>query len=100
MIYLDNAATTPVNPQVAQVIYESMQNSFANPSSLYSAGATSEIEMNKARGFIAGCIGAKDKELYFTSCASESNNIAIYGLALARKNWGKKIITTVYFVGI
>ena len=96
MIYLDNAATTPVNPQVAQVIFESMQNSFANPSSLYSAGATSEIEMNKARGFIAGCIGAKDKELYFTSCASESNNIAIYGLALARKNWGKKIITTGY----
>lgn len=96
MIYLDNAATTPVNPQVAQVIFESMQNSFANPSSLYSAGATSEIEMNKARTFIAGCIGAKYNELYFTSCASESNNIAIYGLALARKNWGKKIITTGY----
>ena len=96
MIYLDNAATTPVNPQVAQVIYESMQNSFANPSSLYSAGATSEIEMNKARTFIAGCIGAKASELYFTSCASESNNIAIYGLALARKNWGKKVITTGY----
>lgn len=96
MIYLDNAATTPVNPQVARTIYESLQNSFANPSSLYSAGATSEIEMNKARTFIAGCIGAKYNELYFTSCASESNNIAIYGLALARKNWGKKIITTGY----
>ena len=96
MIYLDNAATTPVNPQVAQVIYESLQNSFANPSSLYGAGAKSEIEMNKARAAIAGSFGAKAGELYFTACASESNNIAIYGLALARKNWGKKIITTGY----
>lgn len=96
MIYLDNAATTPVNPEVAKVIYESMQNSFGNPSSLYALGAESELEMNKARAFIANCIGAKTNELYFTSCASESNNLAIYGLTLARKNWGKKIITTGY----
>jgi len=95
MIYLDNAATTPVNPQVAQTIFDSMQ-SFANPSSLYAAGAKTEMDMNKAREFVAGCINAKASELYFTSCASESNNIAIYGLALARKNWGKKIITTGY----
>ncbi len=96
MIYLDNAATTPVNPQVAQVISESLMNEFANPSSLYNIGATSEIGINKAREFVAGCIGAKAGELYFTSCASESNNIAVYGLALARKNWGKKVITTGY----
>lgn len=96
MIYLDNAATTPVNPLVADVIYKSMQDEFANPSSLYAAGAQTESAMNKARDFIAGCIGAKGTELYFTSCASESNNIAIYGLAMARKNWGKKIITTGY----
>ena len=96
MIYLDNAATTPVNSQVAQVISESLMNDFANPSSLYSIGAKSEIEMDKAREYVAGCIGAKASELYFTSCASESNNIAIYGLALARKNWGKRIITTGY----
>ncbi len=96
MIYLDNAATTPVNPQVAQVIADSLMTDFANPSSLYSIGAKSEMAMDKAREFIAGCIGAKGSELYFTSCASESNNIAIYGLALARKNWGKKVITTGY----
>ncbi len=96
MIYLDNAATTPVNPEVAKTIYESMKNTFGNPSSLYTIGAQSEMEINKARTFIASCIGAKSSELYFTSCASESNNIAIYGLALARKNWGKKIITTGY----
>ncbi|MBQ3587734.1 MAG: cysteine desulfurase [Oscillospiraceae bacterium] len=96
MIYLDNAATTPVNPQVAQTISESLMNDFGNPSSLYSIGARSEMAIDKARESVAGCIGAKASELYFTSCASESNNIAIYGLALARKNWGKKIITTGY----
>ncbi len=96
MIYLDNAATTPVNPLVAQTISDSLMNEFANPSSLYGIGAKSEIGINKARESIAATIGAKANELYFTSCASESNNIAIYGLALARKNWGKKVITTGY----
>ena len=96
MIYLDNAATTPVNPEVAKVIYESMLNTFANPSSLYAIGAESEFSMDKARSFVADCMGAKRNELFFTSCASESNNLAIYGLALARKNWGKRIITTGY----
>lgn len=96
MIYLDNAATTPVNEQVAKVIYDSLLTTFANPSSLYSLGAKSEGEMNKAREKIASCINAKEGELYFTSCASESNNIAIYGLALARKNWGNKIVSTDY----
>ena len=70
MIYLDNAGTTPVNSRVAQVIYESMQNCFANPSALYNIGADSEAAMNKARAFVAGCIGAKPSERYFTSCAS------------------------------
>lgn len=96
MIYLDNAATTPVNPEVAKVIYDSMLTTFANPSSLYSAGAKSEAEMNRARATVASCINAKPNEMYFTASASESNNIAIYGMALARKNWGKKLITTGY----
>ena len=90
MIYLDNAATTPVNPLVAKVIYDSLINDFANPSSLYSIGAKSEFAMDRAREEVASCINAKASELYFTSCASESNNIALYGLALARKNWGNK----------
>ena len=96
MIYLDNAATTPVNPEVAKTISESLMNDFGNPSSLYGIGAKSEMAIDKARETVASCIGAKPAELYFTSCASESNNIAIYGLAFARRNWGKKIITTGY----
>ena len=96
MIYLDNAATTPVDPQVAQVIADSLKSDFANPSSLYKIGAQSEYKISGARKTVADCLGAKEDEVYFTSCASESNNIAIYGLATARKNWANKIVTTGY----
>ena len=96
MIYLDNAATTPVDPRVAQVIADSLKNDFANPSSLYKIGAQSEYKIAQARKTVADCLGAKEDEVYFTSCASESNNIAIYGLATARKNWANKIVTTGY----
>ena len=96
MIYLDNAATTPVDPQVAQVIAQSLSEDFANPSSLYKIGAQTENKIANARRQIAGYINAKEDEVFFTSCASESNNIAIYGLAMARKNWANKIVTTGY----
>lgn len=96
MIYLDNAATTQVAPEVADVIYESLKTDFANPSSLYGIGAATESKMNKARALVASCIGAKPTEIHFTASASESDNIAIYGLALARKNWGKRVITSTY----
>lgn len=96
MVYLDNAATTPVDKQVCRVICESLENEFANPSSLYKIGALTEMNINRARQTVAQCINAKSEEIYFTSCASESNNLAIYGLALARQGWGNKIISTDY----
>ena len=96
MIYLDNAATTPVDPRVAQVIADSLKTDFANPSSLYKIGAQSEYKIATARKTVADCLCAKEDEVYFTSCASESNNIAIYGLATVRKNWANKIVTTGY----
>lgn len=96
MIYLDNAATTPVNTEVAKVIADSLMQDFANPSSLYKIGAQSENKINTARRTVAQTINAKEDEIYFTSCASESNNIAIYGLSMARKNWANKIVTTGY----
>ncbi|MBQ7284521.1 MAG: cysteine desulfurase, partial [Oscillospiraceae bacterium] len=89
-------ATTPVDPQVAQVIADSLKNDFANPSSLYKIGAQSEYKISTARKTVADCLGAKEDEVYFTSCASESNNIAIYGLSMARKNWANRIVTTGY----
>ncbi len=96
MFYLDNAATTKIDKEVAKVISDSLFSEFANPSSLYDIGAFSEKAINKARKTISKAINSKEGEIYFTSCASESNAILIYGLALARKNRGKKIITTSY----
>ncbi len=96
MIYLDNAATTRIDNKVSEEIFNSLKTEFANPSSLYSIGAKAEFEIFKARKTIANAINSKEEEIYFSSCASESNNILIYGLSLARKNRGKKIILTGY----
>ncbi len=96
MIYLDNAATTRVFKEVSDEIAKSLQTEFANPSSLYSIGATAEFEIFKSRKILANALNCTESEIYFSSCASESNNILIYGLALARKNRGKKIILTGY----
>ena len=75
--YLDNAATTIVAPEVADVIDKAMREHWANPSSLYGPGARSEEALNAARAAVARTLGCKAKELYFTSCGSESNNLAL-----------------------
>ena len=92
--YLDNAATTIVAPEVADVINKAMREHWANPSSLYAPGARSEEALNAARAAVARTLGCKSRELYFTSCGSESNNLAVQGLAMARKNWGSKIVVS------
>ena len=70
--YLDNAATTIVAPEVADVIDKAMREHWANPSSLYAPGARSEEALNAARAAVARTLGCKSKELYFTSCGSEA----------------------------
>ena len=92
--YLDNAATTIVAPEVADVIDKAMREHWANPSSLYAPGARSEEALNAARAAVARTLGCKAKELYFTSCGSESNNMAVYGAARPRRAWGSKIVVT------
>ena len=91
--YLDNAATTMVAPEVADVIDKAMREHWANPSSLYAPGARSEEALNAARAAVARTLGCKPKELYFTSCGSESNNLALLGAALTR-NFGKGIVVS------
>ena len=91
--YLDNAATTMVAPEVADVIDKAMREHWANPSSLYAPGARSEEALNAARAAVARTFGCKPKELYFTSCGSESNNLALLGTALTRK-FGKGIVVS------
>ena len=92
--YLDNAATTIVAPEVADVINKAMREHWANPSSLYAPGARSEEALNAARAAVARTLGCKSRELYFTSCGSESNNMAVYGAARPRRAWGSKIVVT------
>ena len=65
--YLDNAATTIVAPEVADVIDKAMREHWANPSSLYGPGARSEEALNAARAAVARTLGCKSRELYFTS---------------------------------
>ena len=91
--YLDNAATTIVAPEVADVIDKAMREHWANPSSLYAPGAQSEAALNSARAAVARTLGCKPRELYFTSCGSESNNLALVGAALTRK-FGKGVVVS------
>lgn len=91
--YLDNAATTIVAPEVSETIYHAMNEHWANPSSLYAPGARSEETLNAARAAVAKTLGCKSRELYFTSCGSESNNLAIFGAALT-KTFGKRIVVS------
>lgn len=91
--YLDNAATTIVAPEVADAIYKTMGEHWANPSSLYAPGARSEEALNAARAVVARSLGCKSRELYFTSCGSEGNNMALLGAALTRK-FGRGIVVS------
>ncbi len=91
--YLDNSATTPVLPEVARAIYDSMCGVYGNPSSLHSRGLEAELELEKARETLARAMGARPQEVYFTSGGSEGNNAAIYGLALKRKHFKKAVIS-------
>ena len=93
-VYLDNAATTPMDPKVIEKISSEMTNDFGNASSQHAFGRKARQVVEAARHQLAETINAEDKEINFTSGGSESNNTAIFGTARARKNIGKKIITT------
>ncbi len=96
MHYLDNAATTKVDLQVADHIRKVMEQSFANPSSLYKPGLDSELILRQSRAKVASAMGCTPAEVYFTGCGTESNNIAILGAVEARKEWADHIICTGY----
>lgn len=94
LIYLDNAATTRVKEEVLDAMMPYFSDKFYNPSSVYSPSREVTKDINEARSLIAKSIGATDNEIYFTSGGSESDNWAIKGIALARINKGKHIITS------
>ncbi len=95
-IYLDYQATTPMDPRVVEVVYQTMKENFGNPHSrTHSFGWKAEELVEKARKQVASLISADDKEIVFTSGATESNNMAIKGIYNFYKNSGKNHVITV-----
>ncbi|MDF2855946.1 MAG: cysteine desulfurase [Neobacillus sp.] len=93
-IYLDHAATTPMHPSVVEKMMEAMTNTFGNPSSIHSFGREARHFIDTARGDLARSIGAKENEIIFTSGGTESDNMALFGVAEGYQHQGKHIITT------
>ena len=92
--YFDHAATTAVNEDVLKEMLPYFSLEYGNASSIYSIGRISKRAIEKSRKIIANTIGANPKEIYFTSGGSESDNLAIKGIALANKEKGNHIITS------
>ena len=94
LIYLDNAATTKVAPEVVEAMIPYFTENFGNPSSVYSFAAKNKEAITKQREIIADALGAKANEIYFTAGGSESDNWALKATAEAYKEKGNHIITT------
>jgi cysteine desulfurase len=91
-VYLDNAATTPVLPEVRQAMLPYLDELFGNPSSLHDWGDAAREALVASRNQVARLIGATANDVIFTSCGTESNNLAVKGIALARQKKGKHLV--------
>jgi cysteine desulfurase len=94
LIYLDHAATTPLRPEARAVMEPFLADNYANPSSVYRLAQAARSALDGARDAVAGCLGAKPSEIVFTSSGTESNNAAIKGVAFARREIGRHLVTT------
>jgi cysteine desulfurase len=91
-VYLDYAATTPVDPRVLEAMLPYFSETFGNPSSVHRIGQRAEAALETARETIAACLNCRPDEIVFTSCGSESDNLALRGAAFAMRekngaNW-------------
>ncbi|MBC3805446.1 aminotransferase class V-fold PLP-dependent enzyme [Acetobacterium fimetarium] len=93
-IYLDNAATTRVHPQVAEKMMDALVNNYGNPSSLYGLGIRAEQAVREVRERIAATINCQSQEIYFTSGGTEGNNMIIKGIVENKQRSRMRIVTT------
>ncbi len=93
-VYLDNSATTPVDPRVAAAMARAVVETFGNASSVHGFGQQARAAIDRARREVASLIGAKQNEIVFTSGGTEANNLAIRGLCEASASHGRHIITS------
>jgi cysteine desulfurase len=85
MIYLDNNATTPVDPEVSEAVFSSLRRDTGNPSSSHFSGRKAKKMVEHARLIVADLLGCGPEEIYFTSGGTESNNLALTGTAMAHE---------------
>lgn len=92
--YLDNSATTVVSPRVKDIVIKTMTEDYGNPSSLHMKGVEAERYLRESREILAKILKVNEKEIIFTSGGTESNNLALIGMAMANKRAGMHIITS------
>lgn len=93
-VYLDHAATTPLRSEARAAMEPYLTCNYGNPSSIYRMAQDARSALDRARDVVAGCLGARPGEIIFTSGGTESNNAAIKGAVLARRDSGRHIVTT------
>lgn len=95
-VYLDHAATTAVDPRVVEAMLPYWTERYGNPSSIYSLGRDAYHALDQSRQTVAGILNCSPREVVFTSCGTESDNMALRGVALERRHRAKKnhIITS------
>jgi cysteine desulfurase len=93
-IYLDYAATAPLDPQVADTMHECLTREFGNPSSLHAAGRRARALVDAARSSVAARVGVPSERIVFTSGATESNNLALQGVLRRSRNRPLHLVTS------
>ena len=93
-VYLDNSATTKVYDEVVQLTAKIMSEDYGNPSSMHQKGVDAEVYVKEAKEKIAKTLKVQEKEIFFTSGGSESDNWALMGAASANSRAGRHLITT------
>ncbi len=93
-VYLDHAATTPVDPEVAEAMSRVLRETHGNPSSIYAEGRAARAAVDRARDEVAAAINADPGEIVFTSGGTEADNLALRGALKARRDERDGLVTT------